>query len=421
MCRKTAQWIPLVAIVAVGCATGGKSVDSVIRQASESGYLAMSESTAEEAIDQYRVAVHRAWGLNDHREIELNALNLASALVATERYAESQVWLLESLAEARLAGSDGTETRLLQARVLTELGDLAAARCTLNAAECAAKSSESCCGGSALETNPLDALPCCSGSCLKKELEKRKRRSALQAQVAVQRAEVALLEGDVATAKKHIKTACQTVPDSRSTVAAGIQRVSGKVSLAEGRYANAVQHFWNEAEILRANGRYRQMVEALEEAGKSAEAAGQLHRAGELYFIAARSQFGRELLTDARRLLARSVLNVAPSNCVPLQQRVSLLAQAIDSAASKEQGDAAGSGVTTQSRDEHAESVATNAPPIPARPGRNGTETLSNSPPSEGAWVPVTPAPVPIDTEIENPERLNLGLPLPAAASVSSQ
>jgi tetratricopeptide (TPR) repeat protein len=270
--RKPALWMALgAAVLAAGCA-GPKApqfTDADWVSHSTTGRGAYERGDYRRAAEAYARAQQRARALDEADALAIAAASRAVCLLADGQAGEALAAVQEALADARVSGARQAELQVAGARAQVALGHPGEAMALADAA---------------LKLNP----------------SARVRAQALLAQGAV-----SLAQGQSAAAAKVLEAGMSAKDWGRLPVTIRAERAAllGRVAAAEGRAPEAVAGHDEAAGLWKRAGRLPDMAQALAEAGRQAQAAGDAAGAGDRLFRAARSLEAQGLEEEAQDIL----------------------------------------------------------------------------------------------------------------------
>ncbi len=311
--------------------------DAAIESFAERAEKAFSEGNDDSAIDNYLLAVKRAWQIDDPTEIGRHAYNLAVCLSSRGRYLEARDWLLEAKAEYYRAGTDRPNVWLLEAKVarrqglLNEAATLADYAVATHAVGFPRKQDPSAAGAiRALLQQPgrvANRIPL-----LKKNREGKEDRLFTQI-------EVELIKGNLACDQCQPDLATNHMEDARALLGklndadlrAEMERLSGRIRLCADAPESAACHFDHEAELLRQAKNFREIPFALAAAGEAYETAGMIAAASERYYRVARMLYAQNDLHGSLQAI-RQALPLAEFSDPSIQARLALLFKLVQEA-----------------------------------------------------------------------------------------
>lgn len=307
----------VLVVVLTGCrsTTGTRevNVDRRIQRSAEAASVAFREGDLDEAIEEYRKAIRRAWAIDDPQESGTNAYNLAACMVTLGRYAEAKDWLMDARIEMDRGNAWSGNTWLLEAKIAQHECRFADAERYIRHAACAKppcveKDREVLCGpGDPCKESCLSGVPFVG-----KKVQEREAtedcRNAYDAQIHFARARVAAEQFDVINARKHYLCGCELASGvCDDGLLAESHNVAAYVHLAKGEYLQAGVHFDREAVHLRLSGNYREIPGTLELAAAAYEQSERFGLAANRLCRVARIYFGRGLVEKSWGHLRRAV------------------------------------------------------------------------------------------------------------------
>ncbi|MCP5421032.1 MAG: hypothetical protein H6970_06550 [Gammaproteobacteria bacterium] len=272
----------LLLLAAYGCSSqppdDRPQQDREMVNATHSARQAYRQGQYEIAARQFRLALRRAQVMDDAGAIGSQAYNLALCLIALDQLDEAQALLAEAERELTRDHQALADVLLAQARL------------------------------SHVRSGPYDQEA--TERLLRRALDDpQSRPDALhRAQIALLQADLACDRGDSAAAT-HYLAASQILLGEEPAVTpvhAHSARVRGRIDQLNRQPRLAGQAFDEEADILRANRRYRDMAKALRRGGDAYTQAGQFDEAVDRYYQAARSWLAQDRLAEAEQDRARA-------------------------------------------------------------------------------------------------------------------
>jgi tetratricopeptide (TPR) repeat protein len=254
------RWSALVLAggLAAGCATpAGPRLDDQIQRDTAAGRAAYDTGSIGKAADLYGLALARARLTDDAVETARAAYNLAACLAALGRYTEAHDLLVLARAGFGTNGSAAAQTYLVEARMLRRQGQ----------GEEAAKVARTALGAS----DDPDASA---------------QAGILIADMACDAADGAKAQGALEWVRGRLKS----VKNPR--VQADAASVSARIALLGKAFGEAGRGWDACAGWLRRAGQYRQMAEALNNAGEAYQQAGLWREAFDRYVRAGQSYLG---------------------------------------------------------------------------------------------------------------------------------
>lgn len=240
----------------------------------------------------FEQALQRGRQMDRADDIADAAFNLAAAEIQLGNFAVAGSALQEAKNESQRRGDDLSETLLMEARLARLQTDSAKAR--------------------NLTHQLLQQLPA---------TDRRLRPQAL------------LLSGllaceakDLSLAKRQLETAASQLDQyPHPAVAADRAELQGCLHLLQGHPLEAAGAFDRESSYLRQARQYRQMVNALHEAGTTYTAAGEYQLAADRLYRAARSAFSQKRLQKAQMLMEIAEENARSANSSLLLEDITRL------------------------------------------------------------------------------------------------
>ena len=249
--------------------------DTVVVQASSAAMLAYERGDFGQAQKLFRLALTRAWAINDAELAADAAYNLAMSEIGLGDYDKAAQLLRQAYYDAVRASSNIADIQLVRAKVAF------------------------------LRMRPTEALVFLD------EIAASKPSQSITLQATILRGQMFGDAGDGDAAKSELRAAKSLVASSQTvlsaSVGADLAKLEGTVGRLEGKLDIAAHAFDDEAELLRIAHRYRDMAFALARAAKAHLEAGQQVLAADRFFLAARSLEGHGDLDAATSLLASSI------------------------------------------------------------------------------------------------------------------
>ena len=321
-----------------GCKSGGKvkEPDPTIRQQAESGEEAYAEGYVDQAVTRYRLALKRAWALDDPIEAGNASYNLAACLVSMGKLPLARAWVRESRLEFARGRFPDTNTWLLEGKIAQQQGQLDEAYQLIAEAERIVQCNDPKPQRCPCEPKGCDC-ECVEWYQFRKYREQKKvlerKASTVQAEVYLIRASLALDQGDIATAQGNISCACELLPEvCDPNLGAELQHLRARIHLLQGRPDLAAAHFDTEAELLRHTGNFREIVNVVGQAAQAYEQAGLLAAAADRWYRVARILYARDDLAASQERLTYGLKLAELSNDPVVQDRYALLFAELDSA-----------------------------------------------------------------------------------------
>jgi|GEM_PF-586271 len=325
-----------------GCRAGGSSaadVDRPLAKQSRQAVEAFHYGYDDEAIEHYRLAIRRAWELDDAEAIGNTAYNLAACWAAMQQFEPARQALAEARAELRRSGQSEVDAWLLEAKIARAQGRLGDAAYF---ADCVVAPmirrdpacNEKCCNKA--ESRLLARLRGCRdriAKCLGHGDDEPDVCEGYNVSLAVFRANLALDSGDVPAARASLSRArqmnvAQTDPAARAEIAAA----EARLLLMLQRPEDAARRLDEEAQWLRESGHLRELPMATSSAAEAFLQAGMPIEASNRFFRTARLLYGRGDLLAALFFLERSISLAVEMSDVDLQLRAALLLEEIERA-----------------------------------------------------------------------------------------
>ncbi|TWT79906.1 hypothetical protein CA13_13140 [Planctomycetes bacterium CA13] len=301
------QWT-LFAIIAIigfgqlGCRSTADSppkVDATLGRFSSNASEAFAEGDIDDAIEQYRKAIRRAWAIDDPYESGTNAYNLAACMTSAGKDTEAKDWLLDARTELCRAKSSAGNAWLLEAKIAQQECRFEEANIYVDRAACCNPPCEgtpggcTCCSQDPCKESCVTVIPCV-GSRIKQKKATEQCEDDYNAQIHLARARLAAEVYDIKCAKQHFDCACELASEVCSeALQAELQNVAAMIHLAKGEILQAAWHFDKEAKHLRLAGNYREIPVALELAAAAYEQSGHTEIATNRMCRVARIWYGR--------------------------------------------------------------------------------------------------------------------------------
>jgi len=347
--QRIAGCLLLMLSVAAGCRSTGKSdrdevIDLPLAKQSRHANEAFHDGYDELAVSRYRLALRRAWEIDDSDAIANTAFNLAACWAAMREYEPARQALAEARAELRRSGQSEIDAWLLEAKIARAQGrmDDAAyfADCVVEpmirrAPECLEK-----CGKKSGKTNDaggaVSRLQRCRqrlAECCGHEEPEPDVCEGYEVSLALFRANLALDRGDVPAGRVELARAKRsplTLEDAATR--AEVAAVDARLLLIVERPVDAARRLDDEARWLRESGHLRELPMATSSAAEAFLQAGMMVEASERFFRTARLLYGRSDLLAALYFLGRSIELAVATGDVDLQMRTALLLEEIERA-----------------------------------------------------------------------------------------
>jgi len=334
-----------------GCRSGGSSaadVDRPLAKQSRQAVEAFHSGYDDEAIEHYRLAIRRAWELDDAAAIGNTAYNLAACWAAMQQFEPARQALAEARAELRRSGQSEVEAWLLEAKIARAQGrfgdaayfaDCVVAPMIRRDPAC----NDKCCGKD--ESRLLATVRSCRdriAKCFGHGDDQPDDCEVYNVSLAVFRANLALDSGDVPAARASLARAHQMdVSQNDPAVRAEIAAAQARLLLMLQQPEAAARQLDDEAQWLRQSGHLRELPMATSAAAEAFLQAGQPIEASERFFRTARLLYGRGDLLAALFFLERSISLAVEMSDFDLQLRAALLLEEIERANRKRKSTAA--------------------------------------------------------------------------------
>jgi len=249
--------------------------DTVGVQASSAARLAYERGDFGQAQKLFRLALKRAWAINDAGLAADAAYNLAMSEIGLGNYDAAAQLLRQAYFDAVRGSSSTADIQLVRAKVAF------------------------------LRMRPSEAL------IFLDEIAASKPSQTINLQSVILRGQISGDAGDEDAAKSEFRAAESLVASSQATLSASVgadlAKLEGTVGRLEGKLDIAAHAFDDEAKLLRIAHRYRDMAYALARAAEAYLAVGDQALAADRFFLAARSLEGHGDTDAARSFLASSV------------------------------------------------------------------------------------------------------------------
>ena len=293
-------------LAGAGCSTPPKIVrtDQEIERNVAVARSAYAAGSAEKAAIYYQKALQRARIMDSSSEIARNAYNLAACLAALHSYDTAQACLDEARLEFQHAGIPCRELPLLEAKIARAQGRSQEALSLARAEQKKPK-------------GPNDAI--------------RVQWQLLLAELLCDQDQAADADAELAAiGPKQLKASGTKTKAETALTRARVQMLKRNPQAAALQYDMAAR-LWQEV------GRYSDMANALELAGRAYEDSGNSSLATDRYYRSARSLFESGQLARARDLTDRALPLAAASHQSDLQRQVQRLKAEIDRQTQKAQ------------------------------------------------------------------------------------
>lgn len=332
--------ILLAALVAIaGCKAPSASqptTDTTLTRFSKAGNEAFAEGYVDQAMEEYRSALLRAWAIDDPYESGTNAYNLAACLTYLGQNELARDWLLDARVELCRAGSSAGNVWLLESKIAKDDCRFDDANHFVSRAECSSPpcdSREGCCLCGPDDPCRESCVTCipCVGSRIARKQATEDCQNDFQAQIHLARASLAAEQYDTETARDQLQCACELARQICShNLQAELQHVAALIHLAEGQFLKAASHFDNEAKHLRLANNYREIPLALDHAAAAFEQAGRYDLATSRMCRVARIWLGRGDSKQAWHHLQFASELAQATECESARIRLALVAQEIE-------------------------------------------------------------------------------------------
>ena len=336
--RPCTIWMGL-ALVLLGCrspTSGIQKSDTTLTRYSAAGREAFAEGYVDQAIEEYRSALLRAWAIDDPYESGTNAYNMAACLTSQGDNTGARQWLLDARVELCRARSSAGNVWLLEAKIAKDECRFDDASRYVRRAECSdppCDDREGCC-----LCGPND--PCNEGCvtklpCVGDKIAQRRAIEAceydFQAQIHLARAALAAEQYQIRRAKQQLQCACELAQDVCShNLQAELQHVAALIHLAEGQFLQAASHFDQEAKHLRLARNYREIPLALNHAASAFQEAGRADLATSRMCRVARIWLGRGQPREAWHHLQLASEMAQWTDCESARIRLALVAREVE-------------------------------------------------------------------------------------------
>ena len=333
-CRLFAMTLVLV----MGCRGSGpapRATDTTLERHVKRANVAFAEGQIEQAIDEYRKAVRRAWAMDDPYESGTAAYNLAACLLSHAQTQQAKDWLVDARVELQRAGASVGNVLLLEAKIAQSEARFDDAMSLTRRAACEAPP----CPDDGLRTCTHYQDPCDEGCvtqipCVGPRVEKKRAAkdcaAAYQAQIHLVRARSAAEQYELARAEAELSCARDLAAEVCSDdLQAELHNVAALIHIAKGEYLQAARHLDHEAVALRRAGNYREIPNALEIASASYEQLGLFGLSADRLCRVARILYGRGEFERAWQYVQTAVPMAETACSEPTQIRLALLANEI--------------------------------------------------------------------------------------------
>jgi len=276
-----------------------KEVDSTVGRSAKRAGEAYAEGDVDGAIREYRIAIRRAWAIDNPYESGTAAYHLAACMTSLDKHTEAKDWLVDARIELCRAGSSAGNTWLLEAKIALQECRFDEAQQMLDRAACCnppcSQNGHDCCCSphDPCQQSCVTQIPCV-GKKLRQKKQTEQCEDNYEAQIHLARARLAAEKYEIACARRSFERACELATDVCSEeLQAELQNVAAMIHLAKGEYFRAACHFDKEAEHLRLAGNYREVPVALEFASAAYQQSGRMELATSRMCRVARIWFGR--------------------------------------------------------------------------------------------------------------------------------
>lgn len=285
--------ISALALAGTGCSTPKiVRTDPEIERNAAAARGAYAAGSTEKAATYYRKALQRARVMDSPGEIARNAYNLAACLAALRSYDAAQACLDEARLEFKRAGLTCRELPLLEAKIVRAQGRSQEA---ISLAHTELKTPKNLDDATRLQWQLLLAESLCD-----------------QDQAAAADTELA------AIAPKQLKAG-----GAETKAEAALTRA--RIQMLKRNPPNAALQYDIAADCWQAAGRYNDMANALDQAGRAYENAGNSPAAADRYYRAARSLVESGQLERAGELADRALPLAVAAHRTDLQRQVERL------------------------------------------------------------------------------------------------
>ena len=322
-----------------GCrspAADAPQTDTTLTRYSTAGREAFAEGYVDQAIEEYRSALLRAWAIDDPFESGTNAYNMAACLTSQGDNQGAREWLLDARVELCRARSSAGNVWLLEAKIAKDECRFEDASRYVRRAECSnppCDDREGCClcgPNDPCQESCVTKLPCV-GEKIANKRAIEECESDFQAQIHLARAALAAEQYDTAKARRQLQCACELAQDVCShNLQAELQHVAALIHLAEGQFLQAASHFDREAKHLRLAKNYREIPLALNHAASAYQEAGRTDLATSRKCRVARIWLGRGQPREAWNHLQSASELVQWTDCEAARIRLALVAREVE-------------------------------------------------------------------------------------------
>ncbi|HBJ38601.1 MAG TPA: hypothetical protein DDZ51_28400 [Planctomycetaceae bacterium] len=337
-CRAALATCVMIALLA-GCRAGGSGaadVDRPLARQSRQAVESFHYGYDDEAIEHYRLAIRRAWELDDAEAIGNTAYNLAACWAAMQQFEPARQALAEARAELRRSGQSEVDAWLLEAKIARAQGRLGDAAYLADCVVAPMIRRDPACNESCSdkkESRLLAMVSRCRGriaKCLGHD-DAPDACEGYNVSLAIFKANLAMDSGDIPAARESISRARQTeVAQTDPAARAEIAAAQARLLLMLQRPEDAAQRLDDEAGWLRESGHLRELPMATSSAAEAFLQAGQPVEASERFYRTARLLYGRGDLLAALFFLERSISLAVEMNESDLQLRAAFLLEEIE-------------------------------------------------------------------------------------------
>ena len=324
-----------------------RETDSRLTRLTKDGRKAFAEGDLERSERHYRLALYRAWAMDDPYESGTAAYNLAAVLTSHGHYADAENWLMEARAELCRGDASLANAWLLASLIAEQTYRYEdAARYV----QLARQSDPPCQDGySDVVTGCLCRLQRCgSGNCIGNVLDESRPRSGRRSEKACQQefdaltqlelARIAAKQYDIDTAATHFRQAIEVSRHNRDELLlAHFQHVAGLIHLARGEFLSAARHFDQEAQHWRQARIYRDVPLTLELSARAYEQSERFDLAAVRMLRVAKILIGRGEAESAWVKLQVAIELASAAGKEPLLMRATLIASEIEALANSSQ------------------------------------------------------------------------------------
>ncbi|MEZ6092361.1 MAG: tetratricopeptide repeat protein [Pirellulaceae bacterium] len=372
----------------VGCHSSGSSkatIDPQLADYYEEASEAYAEGYLDEALQEYRKVIQRAWAMDDPVEAGNAAYNIAAVMTSMSRIPEAKDWLVDARVELYRAGKSAGNTWLLEASIAQNQGRFdEAARLIQRAAcsdpPCDADDHECLCGPhDPCEESCIAKIPCVG----EKYVEHKQQadcEATFQVQIYLARAKWFAEQYEIAKAKSNFRAACELAQEICDyNLQADLQRTAAMIHLACGDYLQAGWHLDMEAKNLRLAGTYREIPATLELAAAAYEQAERKALTADRLCRVARIWYGRGNINRAWSYVKEAIPFAEASYSQTTKIRLALLVHELRQTIEEQQGDRAPDPRADRERERERDRERARE-----RDADDGDETSDEADPSDG-------------------------------------